>query len=38
MYADAQPTAEGGAAGPGDGAGDDDDVVEAEIVDEDPKS
>jgi len=38
MYAGAQPTAEGGAAGPGAGAGDDEDVVEAEIVDEDPKS
>ncbi len=38
MYASAQPTAEGGAAGPGAGAADDEDVVEAEIVDEDPKS
>jgi molecular chaperone DnaK len=35
MYAGAQATAEGGAAGPGAGAGDDEDVVEAEIVDED---
>jgi hypothetical protein len=35
MYAGAQPTAEGGAAGAGAGGHDDEDVVEAEIVDED---